>query len=1196
MKARLARALVALALGVVSGFAAAQEPAVEFPAARTVLWAGRSQVVAFELEQPASEDIELATSSDAPERVEVLRPGRVAAGETLGYARVRAHAPGEALLQVGGAGLLVTVREAPASAPVNQLGVRLVGVAEGAVVWGTVALGVEVDPGLTATDVDVWIELSDGSTLEGARAVRVDRGPLDRRVFDWDTGGCAPGTTSLRAVASTADGDFVESQPLSVRVADVASDRVATFECEDYLDSERPVPYGEDDPFGGSSPGASGGRYAFLERADPGWLMPLDVAESGLYQAVVTGRGEFGVGAFPSVGLCIDDPYSPTRSVALVDARWHRLPLGPPLRLEAGEHVVSLRFLNDAWIQNTSNRNLHLDRLELVRVEPAGSSAGGDGMGGGAMMGAGTSSASAVMARYGGSSAGLAIALERPIDDLPVNGRLALRAYCRIPGADRPLAPTVELLVNGESRGTQQALQPLFPIDRASLEPGPNRIQLVATLPDGRRASTPVQTVHRVGPEPDRAPREYLRFGVLGDRWDAAIAELWTGEGEEAGHYNARFEPGDRSVVRLPDDLTGRYDVVLESRGPEDSRVVVADVALLTEEGEAEVGRERVQNWWSYRELGTVELTGGEQSLALACLAADGSTDRAGDGMHVRSVFLRSAAGEDRSPPSARILYPEPGQELHELDAIVCEAVDDLRVEWADIELDGRAMRSFGAPREGVGHLVLPLILRDVEPGPHTLRVRVADERGNVGESQEIEVVVRGEAPERPGRYARAVHLLNRFAFGPEPDELARVLVHGETAWLRRALGEPGAGEAAALGAANVILADYGTYYVTRATSAHLLRTDNPARARLVQWIENHFSTWMQKAQPGPEWREHRTFLELGPGPFGELLLASATSPAMLVYLDQRDSYAGQLNENFAREILELHSVGVDGGYDQDDVRSLAILLAGLTVADEAFASGQGALLQRRFRYDPDLGSSEPRTVLGMRFDASRAGERFDRFRLAVEMLAAHPSTAEFVSRKLAEHYVAVPAPDALVDDLALVYHESGGDLREVLLAIAAHPAFWDDVEPRRMTSPMDYGVRLARTCDGFNVDWKIQQFLDLSGMGFYDRATPDGYPEGDGVWIDTNAMLQRWSLPGDVPWLVTRLVPDPLKARAGGDVEAWRQRCVDAAAVRITGHLLGDESNAAALEFLASARGEDWQRVQDTAIFVCRTPEASLE
>jgi len=800
--------------------------------------------------------------------------------------------------------------------------------------------------------------------------------------------------------------------------------------------------------------------------------------------------------------------------------------------------------------------------------------------------------------------AGIRIAFEATFDGLPLNGRINILGRCVWNGASNGgAAPTVDLFVDGERFGTQQAAQPLFAFDRGAFSEGEHAIQMVARLPDGRSFATPVQTLRVEGRAEPEPPRSLRRYSVLDERWVDQFEGVLVTEDKVPGHRVARLEHGLEARLELPERFTGTYDVLLEARGSgQATGQATVEIVHATEDGEAVVGSHTVRGWWGYGEVGTIEVTAEPGTLVVRVTDVEPAQTRTAREPVLRSLMLRERrARPDRNAPRARILYPPAGHTAAVVDAIVVHAFDEGdRLQHADVLLDGKAQGTFAHVPGALGYLVLPLILRDVTPGPHTIAVRVVDRAGNLGQSREVPIVVEAasdensSAPRPPvGQYARAVHLLDRFAFGPEPQELARVLLEGETAWLARRLADRGAGDDAALDAAHVRLLDPNAFNVQHTTLQHLVRTNNPARARFTLWLQNHFSTWIRKASPGPEWREYQALHELGPAPFGELLLASATSPAMLWYLDQSVSFAGRLNENYAREIMELHTVGVDGGYTQDEVTSLARLLCGLTVAEEAPANGRGKALSREFRFAADLCDGKAFEVLGMRFDSPSRNGSYDRILQALELLAAHPNTADYVCRKLAEHYVSVPAPDDLVDELAYVFASTGGDLHEVLLALAEHPRFWDAAP--RVATPIDYGLRLVRAIDNPAAIWSLGSFLNRSGMGIYDRATPDGYPEEDTAWTDSNVTGQRWRLGAEVPWAIRALVPDGMRRDRGGDPARWRQRIVDVAAIRLTGRLLGPASNEAALAYLKDVEGEPWAKIDRLAVLVTRLPEASL-
>ena len=510
----------------------------------------------------------------------------------------------------------------------------------------------------------------------------------------------------------------------------------------------------------------------------------------------------------------------------------------------------------------------------------------------------------------------------------------------------------------------------------------------------------------------------------------------------------------------------------------------------------------------------------------------------------------------------------------------------------ADLLIDGQPQHFNLQATNGLGPILIPLLTRNLTPGSHQLQIVARDDAGNSGLSGKVKVIVTGK-DEPQGAYSRALLLLNRFGYGPEPRELAAILTRGPHDWLEARLNEtiespPEENEQERLHA------EFPDVYAVVPRALQYLVTDaNPVRARFLMWAENHFSTWANKDGPDEKSREHDRFLELGIAPFPDLLLASATSPAMLIYLDQRNSVSKRLNENYAREIMELHTLGVKGGYTQKDVTTLADLLTGWTLADEAPMDGSENL-ERTFRYDPYLNSGTPCQILGLEFPGVPLDRRFDRVLTALNLLAAHPSCAYFISRKLAEHYVADPAPPELVNDLARIYLESGGDLRVMLLALPEEPAFW--TVPSKVASPIDFGVRLARMA-GLNNPGPVNDLASHSGMGMFDRATPDGYPDADGYFTSSNALLQRWHFAQMIQnsFLANGLIPNDWKPADHQWDPATTQRLVDLAAVRITGQVLSPASNEAALQLIASAPENTDGRLHLLTTFLCQVPENSL-
>ncbi len=191
--------------------------------------------------------------------------------------------------------------------------------------------------------------------------------------------------------------------------------------------------------------------------------------------------------------------------------------------------------------------------------------------------------------------------------------------------------------------------------------------------------------------------------------------------------------------------------------------------------------------------------------------------------------------------------------------------------------------------------------------------------------------------------------------------------------------------------------------------------------------------------------------------------------------------------------------------------------------------------------------------------------------------------------------YVADPAPPKLVGDLAQVYLETGGDTSAMLLAMSQHPDFW--ASPAKAASPIDFAVRTTRMARSANPT-PVGQLLTASGMGIFDRATPDGYPEDNGYSVNSNALLQRWRFAKTMETTVldAGLIPPSLRPPDNGWTSDTTQRIVDLAAVRMTGNVLSDASNDAAQKLLASAPPSTDARLHALATFICQLPENSLK
>jgi uncharacterized protein (DUF1800 family) len=294
-------------------------------------------------------------------------------------------------------------------------------------------------------------------------------------------------------------------------------------------------------------------------------------------------------------------------------------------------------------------------------------------------------------------------------------------------------------------------------------------------------------------------------------------------------------------------------------------------------------------------------------------------------------------------------------------------------------------------------------------------------------------------------------------------------------------------------------------------------------------WL-NHFNVYVQK---GPV-RILATSYErdvISPrvfGKFEDLLRATAESPAMLFYLDNWLSAAPNakmqermlrrqgmvnkkgkipkvsrrgLNENYAREIMELHTLGVDGGYTQKDVQEVARCFTGWTLRTPR-AGGE-------FFFNPNIHDAGEKVVLGQKIPAGggmKDGEA------VIELLAHHPSTAKFISTKLARKFVSDNPPRALVDMMAKTFLKTDGDIREVLRAMFNSQEFWAPESYRsKIKTPFEMTVSAVRALDGdTNGNQSFHSWMRQMGEGLFLAQPPTGYPDTSEHWVNTGALLER--------------------------------------------------------------------------------------
>ncbi len=287
-------------------------------------------------------------------------------------------------------------------------------------------------------------------------------------------------------------------------------------------------------------------------------------------------------------------------------------------------------------------------------------------------------------------------------------------------------------------------------------------------------------------------------------------------------------------------------------------------------------------------------------------------------------------------------------------------------------------------------------------------------------------------------------------------------------------------------------------------------------------WL-NHFNVFLHKNEATPYYMvsfERDVIRPRALGKFEDLLEATAHSPAMMLYLDNAssigpDSMAAEraerrpnnnkkkregLNENYARELMELHTLGVNGGYSQADVTQVARILTGWTVERPERGGG--------FQFDMNRHEPGTKVVMGEKFKDRGEQEGRD----LLHMLATRPATAQFISRKLAVRFVSDDPPQALVDRMAKTFLSSGGDIAAVMSALFHSQEFWDaNVYRAKVKTPIEFVVSAARAG---NADIENMQPLANAvremGMPLYGCVTPNGYSWKSDTWVSTNALVNR--------------------------------------------------------------------------------------
>jgi len=422
---------------------------------------------------------------------------------------------------------------------------------------------------------------------------------------------------------------------------------------------------------------------------------------------------------------------------------------------------------------------------------------------------------------------------------------------------------------------------------------------------------------------------------------------------------------------------------------------------------------------------------------------------------------------------------------------------------------------------------------------------------------------------------AQVMHVLNRLTYGPRPGDVQQVKKMGITHFIEEQLhpeslpqsaevsGYIQSHESISMSPPQLFLT-FGRPVLAAVGAAAAKKTDSPeAQQELVKKVAKNYGQVIEdfscehfvRAEYSPRqleeimtdfWFNHfnvskdkgldhvwvgnfedRAIRPYALGRFRDLLGATAHHPAMLFYLDnwqnsvpgseplfqgrKKKKLAAGINENYARELMELHTLGVDGGYTQQDVIALAHILTGLGIPSRRDYRTMSDVARVSYVFDPHRHDFSSKVFLGKNIPG--AGER--EIDYALDVLAASPATAHHISYKLAQYFIADEPPAAAVTACAQTFQRTGGDIKSVLRTLFARPEFWDPkYQSAKFKSPQRYLISTLRASQISPQNSKpLLGFLLQTGEPLYGCLTPDGYKNTKAAWLNPDGLLKRISL-----------------------------------------------------------------------------------
>ncbi|MBE1162586.1 DUF1800 domain-containing protein [Dyella acidiphila] len=323
--------------------------------------------------------------------------------------------------------------------------------------------------------------------------------------------------------------------------------------------------------------------------------------------------------------------------------------------------------------------------------------------------------------------------------------------------------------------------------------------------------------------------------------------------------------------------------------------------------------------------------------------------------------------------------------------------------------------------------------------------------------------------------------------------------------------------------AANKALQARGNQLGLQAQQAEMLHAiygPNQLKEQLVWFWLNHFSVYAAKGRARWELAdyEQNVIRPHALGKFRDLVMATLQSPAMLEFLDNAQNAKGHVNENYARELMELHTLGVNAGYTQQDVQQLALILTGVGIAPidskpEKFGPKMAPLVVKSgmFEFNPQRHDFSDKVLLGKPIK----GSGYDEVQQAVDLIVQQPACAQFVSRKLAEYFVSDNPPPALVDKMARTFHHTDGDIAAVVRVMFQSRDLIANAG-KKFKDPTQFvvsSVRLAYDGTPIANAQPLVGWLNQLDQPLFGRITPDGWPLDNQSWSSSGQMAKRFDI-----------------------------------------------------------------------------------